>query len=353
MGRKRSLDMKNIRVWFLIIVLLPACNGGITTPITGNPSPMGNPSAIALSDTSDPIHTSTMTLTPTITETPTITMTPTPPPDLELMNYTLEGSSISGASPDAGWYLMGEIRNNSDSPMILFANDKIFQFYLDRWQGNEHTILGPIGIAPSTEKSKTMSCILYPGETGVISRNLYGFCPSDTCNITTPAPSDPVKGEIVTLRSYTSHYKRWEDIKDNFPPEWSPLFTGFHPSVENVQYEVTGNGYTLHASFDVNVKFPQYTRSNFEVISWIVLYDDQNHIFNILYGPLALPIQNLQSGKYHVDGIGKDQWCVTTSAANQCWYTEVMMTPERLQRLDHIRVFAEMEDLNICEEGYG
>ncbi len=343
----RLRNIRGILILALFLATTEACNSAqaIFQPAK---------KAVAPSATTWPSDTPSITMTPTITKTPSITMTPTTTPDLELTNYTLEGSSISGASPDAGWYLMGEIRNNSDQPMILFATDKIFQFYLDHWQGTEYSILGPIGIAPGADKFKTMSCILYPGETGVISRNLYGFCPSDTCYVTTPAPSEPVKGEVWKLRSYTSHYKRWEDMKDNFPPEWSPLFTGFHPSVENINYNLTGDGY-IHVTFDVNVKFPQYTRSVFEVVSWIVLYDNQNHIFNILYNPLALPppIQELKSGKYHVDGIGKDKWCVTTSTANQCWYTEVMMTPESLQRLDHIRVFAELEDIEICEEGMG
>jgi hypothetical protein len=337
----RVRNLLRMLVFALLLTVTGACNSTQVIQSTNMEA--------TLSYTSDPTRTSTMTLTPTITETPTITMTPTPPPDLELINYTLVGSVLDNTAPDWGWKLMGELRNNTDQPMILFAQDPVLQLFIDEWRDSQHTIWGPIKITPGGSSEKRTNCILYPGEIGVIADDVYTRCTSSHCPIGTPQPSDPVDQEVVRIRSYQTMYKRWDDIKDNFPPSWTPLYKGFHPEAENVIYNFTQDG-MIHVSFDINVVFPN-TITSISTDSWIIFFDSSNRIINVLYGDVALPTNDLISGMYHVDGLGMDKWCVTNDPASQCWRSRGKMTPENLQMLDHIGVFVELEDSRICQYG--
>jgi hypothetical protein len=339
--------MKNTIVRFPVWLLLPllaSCVAGSTTPGATPTGALGTRTAAAFTPTS----TATITSAPTETFTPTVTPTPGPPPDLELLNVTI----------DADGNLMGEIRNNTDQPMILPPREPAFEFVFESWEnygeltGYFHYI-STADIKPSDDaRLKRMNCILYPGESGVIAFPILGNLNDCAgCTIEEQIPNPPTETGFH-LVSYQSFFWRWDDLKryhiyDDYPAEFD---SRYHPAAENLSYSI--NGTAIIINFDVNVFLPEsYKGQDFQ--SWIVLLDKENKILNILYtDPILAYYPNpLISGSYHIAGVGSEHWSsIWNNLANnvQWWKPKGKLTTEMMERVDHIRVLFEVVDENIC-----
>jgi hypothetical protein len=332
----------HIPVW-LLLPLLVSCMTGSMTP---GATPTGAPSTqTAAAFTPSP--TDTVTPAPTETYTPTATPTPGPPPDLELLNVTIDGDDN----------LMGEIRNNTDQPMILPPREPAFRFWFEEWQdfgsltGYYHNIFSPADVEPGDDAySKVMNCILYPGEKGVIAFDIgpvLSRC--EGCATRERIPAPPVKTGYDLIR-YESFFFKWEELRDHsiyseYPAEFG---SHYHPSADNLTYRIEGSA--IFINFDTNLLLPIYMRG-WNFVSWIILYDSNGSIVNILYS-LTIPVDGPStSGNYHIVGVGSEQWSSSWNSLGdivQWWKPKSELTADALQRVDHIRVLFEINDSFIC-----
>jgi hypothetical protein len=300
----------------------------------------------------------TKTATPTITPTPTMTPVPTiipmvspspgPAPDLEVLNVTISD----------GW-VMGEIRNNTDEPMILPGMETALQIMFEKWidsgPGSRwHFYYSPIEVKPVNED---MNCILYPHETGVLAS-----APGGKLDRKEKADIAPF-GEGYRILSYEGFYRRWEEFKKltyffNHPDNLADFY---HPRVENLKYEIEISDVILNSAsilinFDVDITIPSYG-VGYDFPVWVVLYDKEGEITNILYKStvqLCNEPSCLVTGRYHIYGAGCNrEMCLFANwvAPDQImeWFRPmVRITPEDMRRVDHIRAFMEMQDTDIC-----
>jgi hypothetical protein len=322
-------------ILFLIGLFLTSCSV--------SPEPVGsinNPTNSPVLP-SKPISTNTIALTPTPdrTEIPGFTPTEGPAPDLEIVNFTL----------DDDMNLMADIRNNTQETMIFLKGETVFEFYIDLYEKQLHDLFGPMIIDAGGSDDKYLSCVLYPGEIGVLSVNPYHKgCATGGCPGTREELDPPLQQKVVHMNRYTSYYKTWDDIKEKFSADWDPFFDGFNPKPENIIYEVQGE--KIRVQFDLDIVFPNLDRSQYTVQSWIVLYDEQGQIINILSSYLDMTDElYFTPGRYHIDGIGSNRNCSPSSPAEQCWKGQVKMTDENMSRLDHMRIFVDLNESKLCE----
>jgi hypothetical protein len=157
-------------------------------------------------------------------------------------------------------------------------------------------------------------------------------------------------------------YRRWEDIKDKywfFSKYPAKLDERYHPQAENISYHFEnapfGDGSAILLIFDTDIYYPSYTRG-FHPSSWIILYDKEGRIRNILNNNITFCdyYNCLVPGRYHVYGFGGDyilskMW-VTPDVINQWWKPVIKLTTEDINIVDHIRVFNEIQDDDLCTQ---
>ena len=111
------------------------------------------------------------TNTPTQTYTPSETPLPTQVPDLEIFNDRL----IDRRDTVGGVYILGRIRNNTNTTMLLPAREYAFAFHFEDYRTfgdgfSLHDTLGPLGLKPGVygQGGPKSNCILYYHEEGLI-----------------------------------------------------------------------------------------------------------------------------------------------------------------------------------------
>jgi hypothetical protein len=301
------------------------------------------------SQTSTPADTATATVTPTATAIPTVepilTPSPGPAPDLEILNVAIRGNIF-----------MGEMRNNTDQPMIFPGREKGLRLDFEEWiyYGKYYHFIDSAFIVPGID-SKQMNCILYPGETGVVTFDLSQICIglSGCKNQLMEDLTNPPKQLGYQLIGYQGLYWRWEDLKDKYPfkRDYPAELDGrYHPQIKNLSYRVEDS--YIFIEFDAEIYIPAYMRGTREP-SWIILYDHAGRIINILNTNTDIFQTRYESGVYHIYGVGRNdmalpkQW-VTPDIHTQWWRPMIELAPEDMQRVDHIRILFEIDNVDIC-----
>jgi hypothetical protein len=288
-------------------------------------------------------QTFTAAIMPTGTYVPADTNTPGPPPDLEVINATIKDTV----------FFLAEIRNNTDKPIILPGREAAFEFIFEKWAKASgkyyHYEYKPYEVTPGVDAIyKRTNCFLYPGEIGVIA---FLFNPHRKSE--EEASSMPY-GPGYRLVSYQGHYRRMEDLKKKSRFEDYPekLYDGFHPPAENLAFSIQGS--EIFLNFDVGIYVPDYVAlAGTQIPSWVVLYDKQGGIINILLSDpdWCTGYMCFKENTYHLYGVGSDGWSqawVTPGAMASYWEPMTHLTAEDLQRVDHIRVLTEIEDDVLC-----
>jgi hypothetical protein len=281
-----------------------------------------------------PSITQTESLAPSIT--PTLTITPTigPPPDLELTNVTIYPDTFDKAGQD--YFLMGRVRNNTESIMTFSDYDLVFKFIFEIWEYNsaffaldyvhvkylEEVTLG-------IDISRKMNCILYPGDEGV-------FYYETISNRTDYLLDETVKeynGPLGIWYTYESYYHTEPNL---------PLY--YHPKTENIVFSKE-NG-ELIFDYDI-VDMPNLLNpSNVSrVYSWLILYDRNGKIINILKKWLAEMPGLTYGGTFHVHS-------ETGVSPNEMAYFHPVykLTPEMIENVDHLEVLNEFEEMDTCRK---
>jgi hypothetical protein len=268
-----------------------------------------------------------------------------PAPDLELLNVTFPQNRHGNS-------FLAEMRNNTDKAMIFPAWENAFRLDVEHWWKNGAYFQSKdrVFFYPGPDEKK-MNCILYPGETGVISFNISNLCASDSKNCLGPwgkMESPPVQLGY-RLNSYEGYYRSWDEIYKIYPDKYKPeIFGQYHPAHDNLTYEIRGAN--LIINYDMNLILPDIS-TLYQQESWIILYDKDGKIINVLYTDLNFIHANFKSGRYHIYGIGGSempkQW-ETPAIDNQWWQPQAILTAEDLSRVARIRVFDEMSDGGFC-----
>jgi hypothetical protein len=295
----------------------------------------------------------TETVTPTATTVPTIipmvSPSPGPAPDLELLNVTTTDDM-----------LMGELRNNTDEAMIFPGEEPGLRVVFDNWIDWGvglwlHGISFPYDVIP---RNRQMNCILYPHETGVLMSD-----PNPEYEKDEKVDAVPY-GAGKRVLSYEGVYRRWEEFRElryfnDFP---DVLGDFYHPQVENLEYtieisDVILKGAAILINFDAIVALPPYGTGEY-VPAWIVLYDHEGRIINILFNSniqVCLVYGCPLTDRIHVYGAGCNRgMCLFANWAepdqNLKWFEPIIrITPEDMRRVDHIRALVEIQDADMCE----
>ncbi len=345
----------------LFVLLLAACTAGAETRPGETGASTNNTTGPSRTATVRPMATQTFTPSAIPTVEPMVTPSPGPAPELEILNVTFP------KSPN-GTAFLGEIRNNSDQPMIFPGRLEAVRLGIEEWSTYGgvyyyHNLFDAF-IKPGTD-DKAMNCILYPGETGVIAFDFNPLCSDiNNCKGEGENLSGPPSQMGYRLINYEAFSKRWEElyqfpyINHNYPPTF---YDGYHLLVENIEYEirpseVNPDHVAMFFNFDVEYYSPTYQRAGRTPI-WIVLYDSDHQIINILINGwvgFCNTVGCLENRKYHVYGVACnrgecnfEQW--ETPDQMMDYFTPIAeMTAENLRRVDHIRIVAENQDEELC-----
>jgi hypothetical protein len=345
---------------WLVLVLLAACASASSTPSfatvrigTMTAAEYRNQTATYRpTETELPTETNTPKPTNIPTVLPMVTPSPGPAPDLEVFNGTIFGNIF-----------MGEIRNNTDQPMIFPGEENALILGFEDWHvaeggngGYHHNIFYPVKLQPLNQN---MNCILFPKETGVVLSHTNSAC--DECIQSENVPAVTQLG--YRLISSEGIFHRWEEFKtlELFRDYPSDLDERFHPQVQNLEYDIQIikemiEGSAILFNFDIELFLPEYIHGAF-FPSWAILYDKDGRIINVLYVDninFCNNVQCLKSGKFHVFGAGCNKGkCLFANWATpdqliQWYQPEVEITTEDLQRVDHVRMIVEIADWDIC-----
>jgi hypothetical protein len=306
----------------VFILVLAGCTGGTGgITVTGKTN---NPSETQRAGTDTP------TLTPTSTATSTITPTATKVPDLEIFNSHF----VDMTKTIGGTFLLGNIRNNTDAPMILPSREHAFIFNIDEYQtfgdGFVHYAFGPLGVMPGVEIPSS-NCILYPHEKGVIFFDI-SYMDKMPGFYSKREELSTYIGDIGIFSTYTSTYK----------PE-PELPTSYHPQAENVKFSVADGN--IYFEYDINVPAPKHKETeNGMVRGFLTMYDRDGNIINFLYTDirLFLPWEHRYDNTVHMLGQsphGDDP---------VLWQWYLRITDEQLQKVDHIDLLFETQYEGIC-----
>jgi hypothetical protein len=319
-----------------ILLLSAACS---TTPVTvGGPGGTdGGPSSIPTA-----VYTRTITKTPTISPTPTVTSTPTftptpmPPPDLELLDVTVYPNTYNVVGQS--YALMGRIRNNTNTTMLLYNDKKAFSFTVESWEYDEQKKLNEDAeyihaIYQFDLKvgwdHKNMNCILYPGEEGVIA---FRFSNLGHVNMKTYDQTPKYTGSLGVWYTYTSSY----DTKPDLPAR-------FHYKAENLTFQDKDGAIV----FDFDLFIPNdhlYPDWNYLHPTWVIFYDKDGKIIDILQKDLVHYYPGYYVGKtLHIH--------TSTGYTNQqpeYFDPTIKLTSEIAAQVDHFEVLSELNEEPVC-----
>jgi hypothetical protein len=283
--------------------------------------------------TENTVFTSAESLTQTVTPPPTFTPTSGPPPDLELKDVAIYPTTFMEASQD--YYLMGRVKNNTKKIMVLSEDDLIFSFTFDVWYYNsdiyakdyEH-VRYKDDVKLGSDRWRQMNCILYPGDEGVFYYMTYSGRYKDYIVYET---MPDYSGPLGIWYTYQSYYHTDPEL---------PLH--YHPGMENLQYSKENGVITF--DYDV-VNIPNLLDiSNYsELNSWLILLDKEGNIINILKKLLGEMPGLKYGGSFHVHSS-----TAATPGAYDYFRPFMEITPEMIEQTDHLEVFNEFEESNIC-----
>jgi hypothetical protein len=328
-----SRNIKIILVSVFGLVLVSAC--GMETVSAANPTDQVSASQPANTHvTVPPANSPTPTPTATNTWIPSNTPTIGPPPDLELVNVSIYPNGDPSIEY-TNYFFFGRVRNNTTQIMIFNYDFVPFRFRFDRWgydPGMEKYYNEIYKDAPvmryDPDHNRLMNCFLYPGDEGVIvlktpsqysERIDYNLVPQHD-------------GPLGIWYTYESFYEIQPDLRQ----DW-------HPKAENLVFSVANN--TL--IFDYDIYVPVSEIGVFAHLkSWTLLFDKNGKIINVLYKNLE-NLGGMTGGKnYHVHGTTE------TPISDRMHYfiPTIDLTPEMIEKVDHIEIFAEEEDGNTCRK---
>jgi hypothetical protein len=237
--------------------------------------------------------------------------------------------------------------------MVLMPSDPAFRFNFESWtdfglQGYYHRIFGPLSIEPSSENKK-MNCILYPGETGVITvDSIQARCEQqDSCYSNDSIKKEPPPFLGSRLLGYESFYKRFEDLGEDYERRLKAIEKMYHPEIRNFVYNIEGS--YIRFEFDVTIPMELDLKGEgFSFPTWMILYDDANRIIDILY--YEYDWGTIHLGENHEKGYsGVKQ--IYGNTAEEWWDPRANWTQEDMQRIDHIKLFLEIENVDVCVDG--
>ncbi|MBN2084212.1 MAG: hypothetical protein JW748_03240 [Anaerolineales bacterium] len=352
-------------VFSLSIILLAGCTAGAASFPGASASAATKTRRPSDTPAGPPTETPTATAIPTAA--PFVTPSPGPAPDLELFNVTVrEGNAYWWAGSkeyNRVEYLFAEMRNNTDYEMIFPGRENGLRMNLERWWLHVagiymHDVLGAF-IRPGTDYQKAMSCVLYPGETGVLVvsiNSLYGDSSNDYSSSELSVPPNQLGYQ---LNGYQGFYKRWEEIEGFYPFREHPdnFYANYHPQVENLEYLIEGEEIVI--DYDVDYIVPDYLHDH-DSHSWIVLYDNDGEILNILNykTPTCTTMFCDPTGYKHLRGVGSNEdptggkWDKSDSFT-QWWRPAIKLNEQDLMQVDHIRVLFEIQRRFMCQELIG
>jgi hypothetical protein len=338
-----------IAVCACVAACAAACEAGTTGPTAAGGIPSATESGPT--ETRTARWTDLPTAGPIPTVEPMVTASPGPAPALELFNVTFPKNQHGVA-------FLAEMRNNTNQAMIFPGWEDALHLGVEEWWADGGAYYHgkyDVNIHPGPDEKK-MNCILYPGEKGIVAFDFYNFCAGNKkkCISQWEKLESPPPQLGYRLNYYEAHYRSWEEIYNIYPHTCGPkLFEQYHPSPENLKYEIRDGGIIIN--YDMNLILPDY-KSNYQQLSWVILYDDEGRIFNVLYTDLIFrntPHKYFQSGRYHIYGIGgsemQKQW-ETPAIDNQWWQPFGVLGDEEMSRVARIRVFNEMSDYDICND---
>jgi hypothetical protein len=346
----------------LLVALSAACSAGPATP----PGETAGPAVTETGPTRTATARPTVTLTPTPTDIPTVvpmvTPSPGPAPDVEIFNVSFSKTVNNIAA------FFGEIRNNTDEPVIFPGRQIALRLGFERWWTNQGVVyrheVFDANIKPQPDENK-LNCILYPGEVGIIAFdfNLCSSevnCPGEWENL----PEPPLQLGYQLL-NYDTYPKRWEDylnfryIKADYPSTFDP---NFHLKVENNSYESEiideqADWGAMFFDFDIDFYYAEYQRSAHLPV-WLILYDKEGHIINVALNnwvDLCEGYGCAESGQtYHISGaVCNQKQCLwedweETKPALQWFKPIAKLTVDGISRVDRVRILAENQDDGIC-----
>jgi hypothetical protein len=203
-----------------------------------------------------------------------------------------------------------------------------------------------------------MNCILYPGETGIVAFTSE----ADRPEVNPDLPKDEILSDHppqqgTRLIDYQAFFRRWKDLKQQYPfdqeyygyPE--DLYEGYHPAAENLSFRIEGA--RIIVEFGVDVDLPSF--GGHFTASWMVLYDIQGKIINILFSDptYCMGVGCFDSRMYHLFGVGSNSHVardptISPNVYTDWWKPIIEMTEEQLQQVDHIRVLNELQNYSMC-----
>ncbi|MBN1438550.1 MAG: hypothetical protein JW929_03995 [Anaerolineales bacterium] len=334
----------------ILLAATAACSAGPANPsaaATNTPRPSRTPTGV-------PTPTPTAMEIPTVE--PVVTASPGPAPDLELLNVTF-------AEGPLGTIFMAEMRNNTSEAMIFPGMEWALRLGVEGWwesRGYYFHILEDVYVKPGSD-DKRMNCVLYPGEVGVIAFDLSNYCsggqsncPGEWGELDTPPPHLGYR-----INNYEAFYLRWDEIYEKLSWRgYSPtIYEGYHPLPEKVKYEIRGS--IMAIRFDSKNIPPGVEYQPFYTFpSWIILYDIEGKIINVLYEKLRYATGENQYygiGIEHPSFAGKTpmaeyQWWETPDIENQIWESYAYLGEEELGRVARVRIFNEISDYTFCSK---
>jgi hypothetical protein len=347
-----------ISIGCLVIICVTACTAGqvqmseLTQMGGGKSTP---------SETAWPSWTPVPTSTVIPTVEPMVTASPGPAPDLEIINVNFQPSMYSTA-------FLGEIRNNTDQPVIFPGRLIALRLGIEEWStdaGIYYSYYKFNALVKPYTDNKTLNCIIYPGEVGILAFDFNICSTKENCVGEGEKLSEPPKQLGYRLLNYESYPKRWYDflhfpyIKSHYPSE---LDKGYHLKVDNLTYETQVieeqmDWGVMFFDFDVAFYMPAYQRGARTPI-WIILYDMEGRIVNVMRNSWVQYCGTygcLESGNtYHISGAACNKtYCLWEDWKKKNpdiqWFEPIAkLTIESMNRVDHIRVLAEDQDDEMC-----
>ncbi len=323
---------------FILILFLSACTAGdLTIGISTNGGSIAHPTNTKLPSRTPKATIDKSTPTEINTVIPINTPTGGPPPDLELLNVTI--NYRGGAT------LIGEIRNNTNTPMVFpidinyeKTGHPILRFTTeswdwDGWEGGYHLYEFSVGrgniIMPNT------NCFLYPKETGVILIRRAGYCEDfpENCIIREEEITNPPKETGMRLVGY-------QDLKTYIP--WPGLNPDYHPQAENLIYNATDR--EINFSFDLPKSF--FKGYGFSYSAWVMLYDKDGRLISILYNSKMEENLVEKNGLFHITGFSSNSYSSNLNYFRNS--NESNLSGFDFTQVNHARVFVEEQHEFLC-----
>jgi hypothetical protein len=340
-----------------IAAVSAACGTGTAGPVT-TPGEMEWSSATQAgpTETRTARWTDLPTAGPIPTVEPMVTPSPGPAPELEIFNVTFSKTTTNIDT------FFGEIRNNGDQPAIFPGRLKALKLGLERWRTDENILFShrifDAFIEPGVDE-KSMNCIIYPGETGIIAFSFNLCSGTGNCVGEWEELSAPPAQLGYRLLNYETYPKRWEEfrqfpmIKSRYPV---PFDDNYHMQINSLMYQKELRAMLF--DFDLSFYYGSY-QSGAHLPVWIILFDKEGRIINVATNEwINIPCEGFgcaTSGtSYHISGAvcNWDQ-CMWDAWKKEDpkiqWFKPIAdLTVDEVNKVDRVRLLAENQDKRIC-----